>query len=318
MRRSSLPDAATRYAERGLFVFPLAPRDKKPMVAGGRGFLDASSDREVVAHWWHETPDANIGLVPGRSGLVVFDIDGPDGEEAARALGLLDAATLACATGRANGGRHLYFARPDFDVSNAALAPRLDVRGDHGYVVVPPSVHPTGTRYRWTARTWPAPPLPPAALEALQARQASPTRAGSVIPRVLHGDRATSLERRIDAYLSTIGQCAEGGRNNAAFQVSAWLLRDMALPTELAWTHLAAWNAANAPPLTERELRACFASARKHGRRMIGAGRERNRSRPLPRVARPIARATPLTARAQPYIGARVLRPIGRPSGGAE
>ncbi|MEN8185441.1 MAG: bifunctional DNA primase/polymerase, partial [Myxococcota bacterium] len=56
--------------------------------------------------------------------------------------------TVEAQTG--GGGRHLYFAHPDGELRNrVGLAPGLDLRGDGGLVVVPPSLHPSGGRYRW-------------------------------------------------------------------------------------------------------------------------------------------------------------------------
>ena len=49
-------------------------------------------------------------------------------------------------------GRHIFFKWPGWDIRNSvgALAPGIDVRGNGGYVVVPPSVHPSGRRYTWS------------------------------------------------------------------------------------------------------------------------------------------------------------------------
>src|SRR5262245_26741954 len=87
----TLADAAVEYAEHGLAVFPCAPRKKVPLLAasdGGKGYADATTNVEQVASWWKNKPNANIGLVPGLSGLVVIDVDGPDGEAALKELGL--------------------------------------------------------------------------------------------------------------------------------------------------------------------------------------------------------------------------------------
>src|SRR5689334_5756027 len=150
--QSRLALAAERYAAQGWHVFPVCVRGKKPLLGGPGGFLSATTDVAQVREWWHRNPNANIGLWPGQSGLVVFDVDGPDGEAAARILGALSEPTLVCATGRPDGGRHLYFRRPEFSVSNNDLAARLEVRGDAGYVLLPPSIHPSGAQYRWLGR----------------------------------------------------------------------------------------------------------------------------------------------------------------------
>ena len=71
-----------------------------------------------------------------------------------RSGGLLDEhgdiATAVVETG--GGGLHYWFRVPDgVEVRNSAgkLGPGLDVRGDGGYVIVPPSLHASGKRYAW-------------------------------------------------------------------------------------------------------------------------------------------------------------------------
>ncbi len=57
-------------------------------------------------------------------------------------------ATVEATTG--GGGRHLYFARPESPVSNKVnLHTGIDLRGDGGFVVAPPSLHASGQRYEW-------------------------------------------------------------------------------------------------------------------------------------------------------------------------
>src|SRR5206468_3061073 len=84
------------------------------------------------------------------SGLFVVDVDGPDGLQSLQLLteerGALPE-TLCVLTGR---GTHLYFLHPGSPVkTRAKVVNCIDVRGDGGYVVVPPSHHATGATYRW-------------------------------------------------------------------------------------------------------------------------------------------------------------------------
>ncbi len=146
---STLPEAAAFYAEQGWPVFPVAPKSKRPLTPNG--FKNASADRQVVADWWTQYPDANIGFVPGNAGLVVIDVDGPEGRATAQALGLYAEPTPYVVTGRDDGGEHLYFALPTgvVAIGNVTLGPGLDVRAHSGYVLLPPSVHPSGRLYRW-------------------------------------------------------------------------------------------------------------------------------------------------------------------------
>jgi hypothetical protein len=65
-------------------------------------------------------------------------------------------------------GSHLYF-RTEQPVGNrVALVPGVDLRGERGYVVAPPSRHVTGATYRWRVTLdVPLAKLPPWVLEKM-------------------------------------------------------------------------------------------------------------------------------------------------------
>src|SRR5436309_2933085 len=164
MLTNHLRDAALRYADQGWPVFPCEPNGKAPLTPNG--FHDATTDSATVAQWWSQWPDANIATVPGRCGCVVFDIDGVDGEAAARRLGLLAEPTLTVTTGRqlttgSKRGRHLWFTHPGGHIGNRELVPQLEVRADNGYVMLPPSIHPNREVYQWHGKLNELKPLPP-------------------------------------------------------------------------------------------------------------------------------------------------------------
>jgi putative DNA primase/helicase len=115
----------------------------------------ASNDLDVVSQWWRPEPKgiardwfpiANIGLVTGRdSGIFVLDVDTYAG--GAQTLGAYERRngampeTRVHQTGR--GGQHFFFKHPGFSVRNSAkkvLGAGLDIRGENGFVVAPPSV----------------------------------------------------------------------------------------------------------------------------------------------------------------------------------
>lgn len=149
--------AALAYARRGWAVFPCKVRGKAP--ATKNGLKDATNDPAVIRGWWREHPRANVAVVTGAAaGLFVLDVDvdpvkGEDGgaslAELERAHGSLPA-TAEQLTPR--GGRHLLFRHPGGKVKNSAkqLGAGLDVRGDGGYIIAAPSVHPNGGRYDWS------------------------------------------------------------------------------------------------------------------------------------------------------------------------
>lgn len=205
---STLPEAAAFYARAGWAVIPLRPRGKTPLTPSG--FKDASADVAQVAEWWATTPGANIGFVPGRAGLVVIDVDGPEGRVSAQALGLYAEPTAYVVSGRPEGGEHLYFVRPREPArigSAKRLGEHLDIRADAGLVLLPPSIHPGGAPYLWgeayrllcpgSACEFPC-QLPPLARDKLakQAKNGPGSPAGGVAylpPGVGPGNRNTSL-----------------------------------------------------------------------------------------------------------------------------
>jgi len=141
---------ARTYAAQAWKVFPVVPRGKTPLTE--HGFLEASGAEDVLEAWWRKWPDANIGVATGSvSGIVVLDVDPRHGgDRSLAALSLPE--TRRSFTG--GGGQHLFFAHPGYLVPNATgLREGIDIRGDGGYVVVPPSEHASGGRYAWDADT---------------------------------------------------------------------------------------------------------------------------------------------------------------------
>jgi archaellum biogenesis ATPase FlaH len=139
--------AALAFVGDGLPVFPCEPRGKRPLVEGG--FKAATVNTEQIRTWWTKWRLGNIGISTGAaSGFVVLDID-PGGDDSLAALtrqhGSLPE-TRAVKTGR---GRQLWFKHPGGSVrcSASVLGQGLDFRGDGGYVIAPPSIHPNGQRY---------------------------------------------------------------------------------------------------------------------------------------------------------------------------
>ena len=153
---NKLLDAAIEYATKYKWaVFPCSPTSKKPLTP--HGCKDAKKSVGAIKAWWERWPDASIGIATGSvSGLIVIDEDldedkGLNGYEAVtdweRINGHLPA-TVQCITGR--GGYHLYYQYDGTDIKNrAGILDGVDVRGEGGYVIAPPSMHPNGTEYQW-------------------------------------------------------------------------------------------------------------------------------------------------------------------------
>jgi putative DNA primase/helicase len=143
-------DAALAYAAQGLPVIPIVPGAKRPLTA--RGHKDAATDAATVRAWWDQWPDANVAFATGsRSGFDVLDIDPTNGgaaslKEIKQRIGSLPP-TAVSKTPR--GGAHFYFRHAEGVRSSAGqVAPGIDVRGENGYIIVPPSTTQDGD-YHW-------------------------------------------------------------------------------------------------------------------------------------------------------------------------
>ena len=147
--------AALAYAGRGVPVFPCEPGAKRPLTRNGH--WDATTDPRAIGRWWGRWPPANVGVSTGKkSGIVVLDVD-PDagGSESLAKLERAGGPVPMTARARTGGGGiHVFFRNPGWtEIRNSArlLGPGLDVRGEGGYVVVPPSR--TQSSYQWVDRS---------------------------------------------------------------------------------------------------------------------------------------------------------------------
>jgi Bifunctional DNA primase/polymerase, N-terminal len=168
-RAEALRQAAAAYVLRGWRVLPLWwPATTGDCACGltdcesvgkhpisrlvPHGLHDATSDVDTIGCWWSRAPFANIGIRTGaESGLVVVDVDGEAGLRSLRALITSHVVIRPTWARTGPGGWHAYFAHPGIAVPNSTgrLGEGLDVRGDGGYVVAPPSLHASRRLYRW-------------------------------------------------------------------------------------------------------------------------------------------------------------------------
>ncbi|HEV7646224.1 MAG TPA: bifunctional DNA primase/polymerase [Pyrinomonadaceae bacterium] len=112
------------------------------------GFRSASKDPGKVKDWWRQYPQANIAIATGKvSNIVVLDVDPRHGGFDSLAKYPLPQ-TMKARTG--GGGEHYFFRPGEREIRNSAgkLGAGLDIRGDGGYVVAPPSNHLQGV-YEW-------------------------------------------------------------------------------------------------------------------------------------------------------------------------
>jgi hypothetical protein len=253
--------AALWYAAHGIPVFPCKPRGKEPLTA--HGFKDATTDAAVITEWWRMWPNANIAVPTGSvSGLLVLDLDPRNGGPTDRD-GLIEQfgplpETAEVITG--GDGRHLYFQHPGGTMRNAlatgtdhkpmcrpthpdyrlpkTLAPGIDLKGDGGYVVVPPSLHPVGVQYRWDGTAGAKALLNPAKAPAWLLERVAAARNG------VGGATTSDVEK-----------WGEGQRNNKLASVAGTMRRRGMSPGAIKAALLEENRQRCDPPLPEAEVR---------------------------------------------------------------
>jgi hypothetical protein len=203
------------------------------------GVKDATREPDQIKEWWTRWPGANVGLAVGKdAGVWVLDIDGKVGAESLAELeaeiGKLPA-TLEVRTG--GGGRHLYFLWPkDRQIRNKqGVRPKIDVRGQDGYVLLPPSNHESGRLYEWANSAQVAPA--PAALKDLVAPKehrppwsVRPSPKPAPKPRPAATTNAPTVEERAVLYLEQCAAAIQGGGGHSAL---LWAARAMVVGFEL-------------------------------------------------------------------------------------
>jgi hypothetical protein len=191
-------------------------------VAGGLNA--ATTEPGQVETWWSRWPAANVGIRTGAaSGLVVVDVD-PDHDGEASIERLIKSHG-ALPDGRVvrtgSGGRHLYFRHPGGLVRNDAgrrLGPGLDIRGDGGYVIAPPSRHRSGGVYAVAGRGGELPELPEWMLHLVQ--PAEPPRPGFVRNWRPTGDNSAWAKAALEGELERLKSAQPGMRNHTLNKVA--------------------------------------------------------------------------------------------------
>lgn len=245
----SMYDAAIEYAKKGFAVFPLKYRDKVPLTRNG--CKDATTDAAQIKAWWQQHPNANIGLATGSVSQNVFVIDldidedrGIDGyhslEDWQREHGDFPE-TWTAITGR--GGYHLYYRGNGKIKNRAGIIDGVDIRGNGGYVVAPPSIHKNGNRYEWE--------YSPDEFELAKADN-------NVMYFLNHDDHRQSASFTMPNIVSA------GQRNQMLFRFACMMQAKGASDQSVFAATMAENESSCSPPLTEQEVRIIVSSATKY------------------------------------------------------
>jgi putative DNA primase/helicase len=233
---------ALRYAERGLLIFPVPPGTKKSYKSAdhsdGRAW-GMTSDADEICRDFTRWPHANIGLPTGAiNQIVIIETDtkagghAHDGEPALRELetrhGPLPETLQAISP---SGSVHRYFRHPGDGLkivtSAGEIGAGIDVRGDGGMVIVPPSVRHDGT-YRWLNHN-PIPPMPTWLVELTRDKPPISQRATVRRPiGAMSAYAAAALKNEIDALSNALD-----GHRNAALNLASFNLHQLVGAGEL-------------------------------------------------------------------------------------
>ena len=249
-------EAALSYAARGWAVCPLKPRDKVP--ASAHGLKDATTDPARIREWWSRMPRANVGIATGsRSGGIIvldFDVDDETGEDGLATLREWELAngelpeTVCSETGR--GGMHAIYRtdEPEGVRNSTNAAKGVDVRGEGGYIVAPPSIHPSGAAYAWEND--------PDEFEVAEVDEK--------VLDFLRFARARSTEGQRAAAAPKTSEVKKGDRNNTVYRY-ACSLRAKAVPEDEIRAAALRYNLDNCkPPISADEVDKAVDSALTH------------------------------------------------------
>lgn len=281
--------AALFYAKRlGWRVFPVhsihggrctcrdagcSNQGKHPLISGWP--QRATTDPAVIRQWWQRWPWANIGIATGEvSGFFVLDVDGDvgqttlDGYEAKHGR-LPD--TVEAITG--GGGRHILFEYPGFHVKTSnnmignTRTPKLDIKGDGGYIVAPRSLHLSRRRYEWEASSRPDEvPIAPA-----------PEWLLNLLFTIVGEENGQRRARTAQEWRELSAGASKGHRDNTIASIAGHLLRRYVNPS-LTLQLMLAWNRSHcSPPLSENEVKKTVNSVAKAELRRRKGGRDNGR-----------------------------------------
>ena len=273
----SILDYLQLYRDLDFCVIPALPHSKRPAVDWMEYQTRQPSDKEYeewTRKYWSRTQPYNLGVVCGRvsDGLVNLDFESveayqkffPKHQE-------LEENTMTVKTAR---GVHVYLRSADTEPIMSFKIPQLEmeVRSEGCFVVLPPSIHPSGVQYILHPLFFSDPKIITVddLLEALWRRIED---LGVKKPRDYLSEALLERLQNRKAYRGPDPPCIrrllegfkEGWRNEAAMRLASYWLNTRKLKMESAWERLREWNRKNRPPLDERELRACLEHVAKYG-----------------------------------------------------
>lgn len=249
--RQNLADLLAFYREQGLCTIPIPFKTKKATLEWKKYQTRLPNDQELQQ--WFGTDNTNIALVTGHisGNLVVLDFDDEvsfwDFIEKSKEKLKQDIHKLTPVVATAKG-YHVYIRTKDLVKSQKF--PRLDIKSEGGYVVAPPSLHPTGAQYLFVN----GPPTSIMTVDSLVdiGIDLAQKIGTSNIPEGQPNWVTEALQKGV----------TEGQRNDVCFKLAGYFARH--IPQDIALQIILQWNSKNRPPLQEGEVLETVKSAYKN------------------------------------------------------
>jgi len=223
----------TLYRALGLNVVPAIPNSKQPSLKW-KDYQTKKYDGDIPK-------DYNLAVICGKTsnGLVVIDIDAPELlTQMFEDVDRLKKKTLVVQTG--SGGYHIYVKPKSGEQETMRLdndkGQHIDIQSDGTIVIVPPSIHPNGERYRIISDV--------NQIEEIDLK-------GLIGNLTKFGFNPAERKKPIMEIRDGV---AEGERNYSGFRYAMYMRRFWELDGPAILQELEKWNKNNDPPLTQKEL----------------------------------------------------------------
>ncbi len=240
---TTMSDWALLYRSMGLSIFPVQAGEKLPLIKW-KEFQTRLPNEEEIKTWWTQWPEADIGCVTGNiSDRFVLDVDGETGKQSIEGRDLCGGLRV-----RTRNGFQYHYRMVDKSYPTTTLANILpnktdpsksggvDVRGEGGYVKLPPSKCSDGSRYEW--------------LDNLNApRVEAPGWLVELLDREPTKATAVQVEHWLADIIDGVG---DGERHAAMVRLAGYYFN--VFPRDIACSHLRSWNEKNTPPIEEGEF----------------------------------------------------------------
>lgn len=237
--KAGVPSEVREAAARGWRIHPMRPRKKIACLKDWQHL--ATSDIRQIESWARQFRNCNWGAVAGPdSGFFAVDVD--DRSAMQRLEDEYGPVPEGLANVTAKGYQLIYQWPQQAEIRPATNRPcaGLDIRGRDSYIVIPPSTHPSGHKYRYSDPTLPVPACPAWLLSKI----------------IKHSQNGVHGRDSVPATVALASESiGEGGRTSHLVSLAGTMTRRGMTPAAIEAALLAENAAKCSPPLADAKVR---------------------------------------------------------------